>query len=192
MFLNQTSRVSTQPISLLWVRLPSSDQILLVFCFSFFFFFELDFPCFDSVLLVFWVGPSLFWLSPSHSLFQSFSSLSWTFRVLTHSFSFFWVEPSLFWLSPSNLLCQSFSFSPSHFLSQSIPIFKVRLFQWIIRIFWLRPFFCQSFPYFLVPLARFFSFCVLIWSPRARMTRLKMGEGGLEAGSVYCTIMNEK
>ena len=137
--------------------------------------FESDLPCFDSVLLVFfWVGPPLLWLSFSLLLSQSFPFLSQSFRVF----------------------CQSFSFFES-----VLPDFKSPTFPVNASYFWLWPIifqWCQSvLPMLWVSPSHFFSlrtfcfspFCVLIWSPCVLLTKLKMK---VCAGSVYSTSMHKK
>ena len=145
--------------------------------------FEPDLPCF-------WIGPSVFWLSPSRVFFES------DLLYFDSVFPFYWASPSPFWVSPSEC-----SVSPSHFLSQSFPILKVRLFQWMLPNFWLWPIifqWCQSvLPMLWVSPSHFFSlrtfcfspFCVLIWSPCVLLTKLKMK---VCAGSVYSTSMHKK
>ena len=137
--------------------------------------FESDLPCFDSVLLVFfWVGPPLLWLSFSLLLSQSFPFLSQSFRVFCQSFSFFesvlpdFKSPT-FPVNASYFLTLTYhismmSVSPSHALGQSFPFFSLRTF-------------CFS------------PFCVLIWSPCVLLTKLKMK---VCAGSVYSTSMHKK
>ena len=96
-------------------------------------------PCFDSDLLVFWVGYSLFWLSPSHLLSQSFRFLIWTFRFLTQSFSVFLSQTY-------SILTQSFSF-----IESVLPIFESYLpcFESVLLVFlsWTFSILTQSFPY---------------------------------------------
>ena len=104
--------------------------------------FEPDLPCF-------WIGPSVFWLSPSRVFFwvgppllwlsfflllsQSFPFLSQSFRVFCQSFSFFesvlpdFKSPT-FPVNASYFLTLTYhismmSVSPSHALGQSFPFF---------------------------------------------------------------------
>ena len=159
--LNRTFRVLTRPFSLLWVR-PSVFWPSP----SRSFLFELDLPCLYSAFLIF--------LSRIFSILtQSFPFLSQSFGISRHSSSLFEsvlpdFEGPTFWANLFLFFDSDLPFfnnvSPSHFLG-------------------------QSFLYFLLPLSPFFPFCILIWSPRALLTKLKME---VCAGSIYCTTISEK
>ena len=126
-------------------------------------------PCFDSDLLSLESDLLIFRFRPFHLSNQSFP---------------------LFPVSPSHFSTQTFPYfrvRPSHFSKSVLLIFLVRpylFFGLVLLIFRVRPchffgsglptFLSQSFSLFSLCPSGFCLFCVLIWSPCALLTKLKM------------------
>ena len=86
--------------------------------------FEFGLPRFYSILHIYWVSHSLFWVGPP---------------VFNLVLLFFWDGSSLFWLSPSHLLSH-----PSPFLSQTFSVLIQSFLFFFTQTF---PILSQSFPF---------------------------------------------
>ena len=152
--------------------------------------FDTDFLCFDSVLSLFWLRPSMFrveWdfpisrVSPSQ-FFGSVLLIFWVrpsqfFRavfptLLVQSFSFLKPGLLIFWVSPSHLsksVLPIFQVRPSHFFWVSPSHFlKTVIFFIFYLIFWASPFHYffrerQSLPFLGSPLHFFHSVFPFFW-----------------------------